>query len=82
MSEKPSEATKPKTRESTELLVAGLGIGTLGAVGAIVGAAACPICVVATPALLGVGLYKRWKEHTAEAKATREPAEGTPGADP
>jgi hypothetical protein len=82
MSTKTSDETKPKRRESTELLVAGLGIGTLGAVSAIVGAAVCPICVVATPALLGVGLYKRWKEYTAEAAANGEPAEGTPRADP
>jgi hypothetical protein len=80
MSRKPSDETKPKPRESTELLVAGLG--TLGAVSAIVGAAVCPICVVATPALLGVGLYKRWKEHTAEAAANGEPAEGMPRSEP
>lgn len=58
-SDKPD---KPEPRESTQLLVAGLGIGTLGVVGAVVGAAVCPICVVATPALLGAGLYKRWRE--------------------
>jgi len=51
-----------KTRESTEFLLAGAGVGAIGVVGAIVGAAACPVCVVATPALLGVGLYKRWRE--------------------
>lgn len=81
-----SHDTKPKRRESTELLVAGLGIGSLGAVSAIVGAAVCPICVVATPALLGVGLYKRWREHTAEAadaaEANGEPAEGMPSSEP
>jgi hypothetical protein len=82
MSTKTSDETKPKRRESTELLVAGLGIGTLGAVSAIVGAAVCPICVVASPALLGVGLYKRWKEHTAEAAANGEPAEGMPRSEP
>lgn len=60
-----SDEAAPKGRESTELIVAGLGIGAIGAVGAIVGAAACPICVVATPALLGAGLYKRWRERTA-----------------
>lgn len=80
MSRKMSDETKPKRRESTELLVAGLGIGTVGAVSAIVGAAICPICVVAAPALLGVGLYKRWREHTAEA-ASGEPAEGIPKSD-
>jgi len=51
-------------RESTQLLTAGLGIGAIGLVTAAVGAAVCPVCVVATPALLGAGLYKRWKERT------------------
>jgi hypothetical protein len=78
MPRKTSDVTKPKPRESTELLVAGLGIGTLGAVSAIVGAAVCPICVVATPALLGVGLYKRWREHAAESAPPVEPAERMP----
>lgn len=40
----------------------GAGIGVYGAVTAAVGAAVCPICVVATPALLGVGLYKKWRQ--------------------
>ena len=64
-----SEEAKPKGRESTEFLLAGAGVGAIGVVGAIVGAAACPICVVATPALLGVGLYKRWRERVQAAAA-------------
>lgn len=62
-----------KRRESTEYLVAGLGIGTVGVVGAVVGAAVCPVCVVATPALLGVGLYKRWKEAKQVTEQEGEP---------
>jgi hypothetical protein len=68
-------------RESTQYLTMGLGIGAVGAVGALVGAAACPVCIVATPALLGVGLYKRWKEHAearhAEASGVRDSSEGS-----
>lgn len=67
--------TDPRSRESTQYLTMGLGIGAIGAMGALVGAAVCPVCVVATPALLGVGLYKRWKERT-------EVAEAAPGASP
>ncbi len=37
----------------------GLGIGALGVVASVVGLAVCPVCVVATPALLGAGVYKR-----------------------
>lgn len=54
-----SDPTPP--RESTRLLFAGLGVGLFGAIGAIVGAALCPVCVIATPALLGLGLWKRKK---------------------
>jgi hypothetical protein len=54
-----------RPRESTELLTAALGIGAVGAVGAIVGGAVCPLCVIVTPALLGMGLYKRWTERAA-----------------
>lgn len=52
----------PEERESTRYLTMGAGIGLFGVVGALAGAAVCPVCVVATPALLGVGLYKRWTE--------------------
>ncbi|MBS2019905.1 MAG: hypothetical protein JST00_43985 [Deltaproteobacteria bacterium] len=58
-------------RQSTEYLVAGASVGVLGVVGAVVGAAACPVCVVATPALLGVGLYKRWRERQVSPGSSR-----------
>lgn len=70
-----STADKPPTRESTEYLAMGLGIGTFGVLGAIAGSALCPVCVVATPALLGVGLYKRWRERVRGAAARAEAAE-------
>lgn len=47
--------------EASKLLWAGAGIGAIGVVGAITGAAVCPVCVVAAPALLGAGAYKRWR---------------------
>jgi len=37
------------------------GVGVIGAIGLAVGGAMCPVCVVATPALLGAGFYKRWR---------------------
>lgn len=61
-----TDRNSPKARESTHLLAAGLGIGAFGVLGALVGSAVCPVCVVATPALLGAGLYKRWKERVRE----------------
>ncbi|MCC6523070.1 MAG: hypothetical protein IT373_10450 [Polyangiaceae bacterium] len=63
------------SRASTEYLAAGLGVGAFGVLGAVVGSAVCPVCIVATPALLGVGLYKRWRERAARASmVTAEPA--------
>lgn len=53
----------PKS-EGDEMIATGLGVGAIGVAGALLGAA-CPICVVATPALIGVGLYKRWKSKRA-----------------
>ena len=37
----------------------GAGIGAFGAVSALAVGAVCPLCIVATPALLGLGLYQR-----------------------
>lgn len=63
---------RSKPRESTQYIAMGASIGALGAVSAIVGAAVCPVCVVATPALLGIGFYKRWREREAPAGADTE----------
>jgi integral membrane sensor domain MASE1 len=52
----------PQVRDSTRFLVMGLGIGAFGAFSALIGAAVCPVCVVATPVLLGAALWKRWQE--------------------
>jgi hypothetical protein len=52
------------------LLGAGVGVGVLGAAGALAGAV-CPLCVVFTPVLLGSGAYTRYK---AIRKAAGRPA--------
>ena len=41
-------------------LLAGVSLGTFGVAGAVAGAL-CPFCVVGTPILLGLGLYKKMK---------------------
>lgn len=57
-----SDDREPSARgEANRLLLAGAGIGAIGVASAIVGAAVCPVCVVAAPALLGAGAYKRWR---------------------
>lgn len=59
--------------QSTQWLAAGLGVGAIGALGAVAGAV-CPLCVVATPALLGAGVVRRvWAKHL-EKRANAEVA--------
>ncbi|MDX2011051.1 MAG: hypothetical protein SFW67_12700 [Myxococcaceae bacterium] len=59
--------------QGTQFLTAGLGVGAIGALGALAGAV-CPLCVVATPALLGAGLVRAaWGKHL-ERKARAQPS--------
>lgn len=57
------ENEKKHTNQSAnELLVAGTALGAVGAVGALATGAACPICLVAAPLLVGIGLVKKLKK--------------------
>ncbi len=47
--------------KGTLALIAGAGFGVYGTTLAIAGGVVCPTCVIATPALIGYGLYKRQK---------------------
>ena len=58
------EDKKATTADANTLIVGGLGIGAFGIISAAIGGAVCPVCVVAAPALLGFGAYKRWKART------------------
>jgi hypothetical protein len=58
-------------KDANALLIAGAGIGALGVVTAAIGTAVCPVCVVAAPALLAAGAYKRWKVGKRSAPASR-----------
>ena len=53
-----SEAEQ-KLKDGNTILASGLGVGVLGAVGAAISGAVCPVCIVATPALIATGLYQR-----------------------
>ena len=57
--------------DANSLIVGGLGIGAFGIISAAVGGAVCPVCVVAAPALLGVGAYRRWKARRRPRRSTR-----------
>lgn len=54
-----SERSKPN--DANQYLAAGAGFGIYGAISVAIGAAVCPICVIAAPTLLGVGAYKKWR---------------------
>jgi hypothetical protein len=67
----PAELVRNAQRANgsgTDLLKMGLSVGALGVAGAALGAV-CPICVVATPALVGAGLLQklraRWLKRSA-----------------
>lgn len=57
-------------QDSNTLLGAGVGIGAIGALGALVGGAVCPVCIVATPALIGAGVVQRVR--SARSKRARD----------
>lgn len=65
-----------EAHDANHLIAGGLGVGAIGVAGAVLLGATCPVCVVATPALLGAGLYKKWKQRRAlldeEPPATSE----------
>lgn len=59
--ENPAEARRKIARTSqqgNELLTVGLSVGAIGLAGAALGAV-CPLCVVATPALVGLGVTQK-----------------------
>jgi hypothetical protein len=64
-----------EAKDGAGLLVAGLGLGAYGAVSLAVAGAVCPVCVVAAPALVGAGLWKRWRASRMERPDPPEDAE-------
>jgi hypothetical protein len=57
----PQPQQKQEARDANAMIAGGLGIGAFGAVAAAIGGAVCPICVVAAPALIGMGALRRWR---------------------
>lgn len=52
---------KDRVADANTLIASGVGIGVFGAAAAAISGAVCPLCIVAVPALVGVGVYKRWR---------------------
>lgn len=65
-------AARRARAEGTQYLTMGASIGAMGLAGAALGAV-CPLCVVATPALLGFGLLQKVRSHLLAKKAEAVP---------
>lgn len=66
---------------ANEFLKAGVAVGAIGVAGALIGAV-CPLCVVATPALLGLGTAGKLRAMVLGRRATQaaEPPAASPEA--
>jgi flagellar motor component MotA len=75
----PAELDRQRRRVSEQgssFLTMGLSVGAIGLAGAALGAV-CPLCVVATPALLGAGAVQKLRaallSRRADVAAARAP---------
>lgn len=48
-------------KEGNQWLGLGVGVGAWGAASGVLLGALCPVCVVAAPTLVGLGLFRRWQ---------------------
>jgi len=63
-----------RRKEGNQLLGLGLGVGAWGAATGMLLGAVCPLCVVAAPALVGAGLFRRWQAGRPERPSGEGPA--------
>lgn len=63
-----------RRKEGNQLLGLGLGVGAWGAASGVLLGAVCPVCVVAAPALVGVGLLRRWQAGRSGCPPGKEPS--------
>lgn len=56
-------------QEANSLLGAGAVLGGAGLASGLLLGAVCPVCIVVTPALLGMGTYKHWCARRASKRA-------------
>lgn len=80
MADDAGDKKDPETTDARSLILGGLGIGAFGVISAVVGGAVCPVCVVAAPALVGVGVYKRWRSGARKAREEAPPSDQGPAA--
>lgn len=55
-------------QEANSCLAIGAGVGVMGTGSALLIGATCPLCVVVAPALIGMGLWKRYSAQRISAR--------------
>lgn len=56
-------------RDANALMLGGVGVAAIGVLGAAIGGAVCPVCIVAAPAMLGLGAFRRLRAARLEARS-------------
>lgn len=64
---KEGGATEEALRDGNQCIAMVVGIGGFGAGTLLAFGATCPLCLVAAPGLVGLGIYKRLKAKSAKA---------------
>ncbi len=72
--EKTNESSeyKEEIKKSNTCLATGAGVGAYGVGVKLSAGYFCPLCLIAAPAFLGVGVYKRWKAKQRKTDDTAE----------
>jgi intracellular sulfur oxidation DsrE/DsrF family protein len=71
MMENRENKRDPQMGDANSLLIAGTSAGVIGAAGTLITGAVCPLCVVAAPALLSMGLFKRIRLRRGQEELTQ-----------
>jgi len=72
MAEKLKSGAQDDVSQANQCIAIGAGVGGIGTAAALTLGATCPLCFVAAPVLIGVGLFKRFsaKKKLSELKAS------------
>ena len=66
----PKNPSVKEVSEANACIALGAGIGVLGTATALITGATCPLCVIATPGLVGLGSFMRWRAKRKIKNAT------------
>ena len=81
--EKTEEKKQEELQEANTCVALGAGVGALGLGSALLVGAVCPLCVVVSPALIGLGLVKRLRLKGSKAGPAEKSQEtGSGGIEP